>query len=223
MFITLKPSARKLLNQWGVKHRRTWIKSGAAMREQASHRSNPGTLCGDHDRKSPGPHLNSQRLRLLHGPSRFGAEGAGTQEACRENRPPLELHGGKVTDMKMNDEECVRVRTEVWLRIGADAPVKVQTRKLSSEGVFLEYNGRISGRSADVIFPDGRAAGFAGKNRVSGTLTRCAPDGVWIRFDRKLRSVSELLMRSSLAVPTAGISPCSVGPGPGHALSRALS
>lgn len=125
--------------------------------------------------------------------------------------------------MNISDEECVRVRTEVWMRIGAGAPVKVQTRKLSNEGVFLEYTGPVSGRSVEVIFPDGRALVFAGNNHVSGTLTWCGPDGVWVRFERKLRSVSELLMRSSLAGPKQEIGIRSFGRDPRSALNRVLS
>jgi hypothetical protein len=116
--------------------------------------------------------------------------------------PGARLAGGE--NMRISDEECIRVRTDVWLQIGEDAPIKVQTRKLCLDGVFLEYTGRISGRSVDVIFPDGGDPALAGNSHVSGTVTWRWPDGVWIGFDRSLRSVSELLMRNSLAVPPAG-------------------
>ena len=106
--------------------------------------------------------------------------------------------------MKISDEECIRVRTDVWLRIGEDAPIKVQTRTLCRDGVFLEYTGRITGRSVDVIFPDGGDPMLAGNGHISGTVFYRWPDGVWIGFDRTLRSVSELLMRNSLALPPAG-------------------
>jgi hypothetical protein len=105
--------------------------------------------------------------------------------------------------MSISDEECIRVRTDVWLRLGSDAPIKVQTRKLCRDGVFLEYTGGIAVRSVDVIFPDGGDPAPAGNGHVSGTVFYRWPDGVWIRFDRTLRSVSELLMRNSLALSSA--------------------
>ena len=105
--------------------------------------------------------------------------------------------------MSISDEECIRVRTDVWLRIGADAPIKVPTRKLCRDGVFLEYTGRISVGSVDVIFPDGGNPALADNGHISGTVFYRWPDGVWIGFDRTLRSVSELLMRNSLALPSA--------------------
>jgi hypothetical protein len=43
-----------------------------------------------------------------------------------------------------------------------------------------------------------------GNSHISGTVAWRWPDGVWIDFDRSLRSVSELLMRNSLALPPAG-------------------
>lgn len=106
--------------------------------------------------------------------------------------------------MNISDEECIRVRTDVWLRIGADTPIKVQTRKLCRDGVFLEYTGRIAACSVDVIFPDGGDPALAGDGHISGTVFyRWPEDGVWIGFDRTLRSVSELLVRKSLALPSA--------------------
>lgn len=114
--------------------------------------------------------------------------------------------------MNISDEECTRVRTDVWLRIGTDTAIKVQTRTLCRDGVFLEYIGPVVGRSVDVIFPDGGDPARAGTNRMSGTVVLRWPDGIWIGFDHSLRSVSELLMRNSLAVsstdvpsPTAGL------------------
>lgn len=106
--------------------------------------------------------------------------------------------------MNISDEEGIRVRTDVWLQIGADAPIKVKTRTLCLNGVFLEYTGRIVGRSVDVIFPDGGDPTLQGNSHISGTVAWRWPDGIWIDFDRSLRSVSELLMRNSLAVPAAG-------------------
>jgi hypothetical protein len=105
--------------------------------------------------------------------------------------------------MNISDEEGIRVRTDVWLQIGEDAPIKVKTRTLCLNGVFLEYTGRIAGRSVDVIFPDGGDPTLKGNSHISGTVAWRWPDGIWIDFDRSLRSVSELLMRNSLAVPVA--------------------
>ena len=106
--------------------------------------------------------------------------------------------------MSISDEECIRVRTDVWLRMGADAPIKVQTRKLCRDGVFLEYTGRIAVCSVDLIFPAGGDPALAGNGDISGTVFyRWPGDGVWIGFDRTLRSVSELLMGNSLAPMSA--------------------
>lgn len=115
--------------------------------------------------------------------------------------------------MNMNDEECIQVRTDVWLHIGEDAPIKVQTRKLCRDGVFLEYTGSLAKGSVNVVFPDGGDPSLAGSSHVSGTVTWRWPDGVWIGFDRSLRSVSELLMRNSLSVPQPGSSLRSIGLG----------
>jgi hypothetical protein len=106
--------------------------------------------------------------------------------------------------MNISDDECIRVRTEVWLRIGGNTPIKVQTRTLCRDGVFLEYTGRTAGRSVEVIFPDGGDPELEGNSRIAGTVAWRWPDGVWIHFDQSLRSVSELLMRNSLSVPMAG-------------------
>jgi hypothetical protein len=106
--------------------------------------------------------------------------------------------------MKISDEGCIKVRTEVWLQIGEETPIKVRTRTLCRDGVFLEYTGRIAGPSVDVIFPDGGDPTLEGNSHISGTVALRWPDGIWIGFDRSLRSVSELLMRNSLSVPMAG-------------------
>lgn len=115
--------------------------------------------------------------------------------------------------MNISDEECIQVRTEVWLRIGENAPIKVQTRKLCRDGVFLEYTGPLAGRSVGVLFPDGGDPALAGNSHLSGTVTWCWPEGIWIGFDHSLRSVSELLMRNSLAGPSSGGNVRSVGLG----------
>jgi hypothetical protein len=111
--------------------------------------------------------------------------------------------------MNISDEECIRVRTDVWLRIGTDTPIKVQTRTLCRDGVFLEYIGHFESRSVTVIFPDGGDPMREGTSHMSGSVVWRWPDGIWIGFDRSLRSVSELLMRNSLAAPidTAGLYP----------------
>jgi hypothetical protein len=105
--------------------------------------------------------------------------------------------------MNISDEGCVRVRTDVWLQIGEDPPIKVQTRKLCRDGVFLEFTGPVAVRTVEVIFPDGGDPALTGNNHISGSVFYRWPDGIWIAFDRCLRSVSELLMRNSLALPPA--------------------
>lgn len=115
--------------------------------------------------------------------------------------------------MTVSDEDCIRVRTEVWLRIGENPPIKVQTRKLCRDGVFLEYTGPLAGRSVGGLFPDGAEPALAENSHISGTVTWRWPDGVWIGFDHSLRSVSELLMRNSLAKPSARDDIRSVGLG----------
>ena len=106
--------------------------------------------------------------------------------------------------MNNSDKEGIRVRTDVWLQIGDNAPIRVKTRTLCRDGVFLAYTGRIAGRSVAVVFPDGGDPTLQGNSRISGTVAWRWPDGIWIDFDRSLRSVSELLMRNSLAEPSAG-------------------
>jgi hypothetical protein len=107
--------------------------------------------------------------------------------------------------MNISDEDCIRVRTEVWLRIGEGIPIKVQTRTLCRDGVFLEYIGHIAGGPVEVIFPDGGEPEREGNSHIPGTVVWRWPDGIWIGFDCSLRSVSELLMRNSLAVPPSAM------------------
>lgn len=101
--------------------------------------------------------------------------------------------------MDWKDDECIRVRIDVWVKVGEGMPVQVQTRKLCEDGVFLEYTGRTDGTVVSVIFPGGRDTGAGEGGRVVGRITRCWPDGVWVSFHRRLRSVSELLMRTGVA------------------------
>jgi hypothetical protein len=107
--------------------------------------------------------------------------------------------------MKDPEDDCIRLRTDVWLRLGADAPVKVQTRKLCRDGVFLEFVGPIAHPSVEVIFPDGGDPAIEGNSRIAGRITGRWPDGVWVGFDQTLRSVSELLMRNEVALSSADI------------------
>jgi len=187
-------------------------RSDAAIRELWTHRSGYVSRCdAPSDRTSRSAFPATSRLRFR---PRWLCR------VTRENRqsvsgPPPTLGPAwrEGENMKISDEECIRVRTDVWLRIGEDAPIKVQTRELCRDGVFLEYTDCLSGRSVDVIFPDGGDPALAGNSHVAGTVTWRWPDGVWIGFDHRLRSVSELLMRNSLAVPAAGTNTRSVGLG----------
>jgi hypothetical protein len=129
---------------------------------------------------------------------------SGNPRSVSEHAPILEPQFEEERHVTISDEECIRVRTDVWLRIGADVPIRFQTRKLCRDGVVLEYTGRIAVCSVDVIFPDGGNPMLAGNGHISGTVFYRWPDGVWIGFDRTLRSVSERLMRNSLALPPAG-------------------
>lgn len=97
--------------------------------------------------------------------------------------------------MQEHDDECVWVRMVVWLKIGEDSPVKVQTRKLCREGILLEYAGAIDDLEVEVIFPDGGNIGVGKPRHYAGTVVKRWPDGVWVRFNPNLRSTSELLMR----------------------------
>lgn len=101
--------------------------------------------------------------------------------------------------MNWTDDECIRVRIDVWLRIGEGMPIPVQTRKLCEDGVFLEYTGSADGAAVGVVFPGGSEKGADASSLVAGRITRRWSDGVWVSFHPRLRSVSELLMRTGVA------------------------
>ncbi len=101
--------------------------------------------------------------------------------------------------MTMSDEDCIWVRTEAWLIAGTGTMLKVKTRKICHNGVFLEATWPAEYQSVEVIFPDPAA-----RNRghmVAGSVTQRWPDGIWVEFDHALRSPVEMLMRSGLSMP----------------------
>ncbi len=103
--------------------------------------------------------------------------------------------------MEHLDEECIWVRTDVWLDTGDGDPIRVQTRKLCRSGAFLEYAGPLSGRSVEIVFPEPGTRG--GGRHVDGEIAGRWPDGIWVRFSQDLRSSSELLMRNGLSFGNA--------------------
>jgi len=56
--------------------------------------------------------------------------------------------------MSRSDDEGIFVRIDVWLIVGQRAPVRVNTRTLSEDGVFLEFTGPLRGNEVEVIFQD---------------------------------------------------------------------
>jgi hypothetical protein len=103
--------------------------------------------------------------------------------------------------MGRSGDEGIFVRTDVWLIVDQRAPVKVQTRTLSEDGVFLEFTGLLRGNEVEVIFHD--PGTHDGESHKIGRVVQRWPDGISVRFNRRLRSASELLMRNSL-VQTVG-------------------
>jgi hypothetical protein len=95
------------------------------------------------------------------------------------------------------EDDCIWVRTEVWLDLGDGMPVKVQTRKFCAHGAFLDYTGPTHEGRVSVVFPDpGDRVG--GGHAVDGLVVRRDPDGIWIRFSQTIRSPAETLMRNGL-------------------------
>jgi hypothetical protein len=103
------------------------------------------------------------------------------------------------------DEECIWVRTDVWLDTGDGEPVKVQTRKLCRSGAFIEYSAPLANRSVEIIFPEPGARG--GGRHVYGVVEEQWPDGIWVRFSQDLRSSSEMLMRNGLSYGARAATP----------------
>ena len=98
--------------------------------------------------------------------------------------------------MSRSDDEGIFVRIDVWLIVGQRAPVRVNTRNLSEDGVFLEFTGPLRGNEVEVIFQDPGTPD--GESHNIGKVVERWLDGISVRFNRRLRSASELLMRNSL-------------------------
>lgn len=94
------------------------------------------------------------------------------------------------------DEDGIFVRMSVWLLAGHRAPIEVQTRTLSQDGVFLEFTGPLKEDEVEVIFPD--PGTHDGESHRVGMVVHRRPDGISVRFNSSLRSVSEVLMRNTL-------------------------
>ncbi|AGA33667.1 hypothetical protein TVNIR_2006 [Thioalkalivibrio nitratireducens DSM 14787] len=107
--------------------------------------------------------------------------------------------------MDHHDDECIWVRTDVWLDTGDGLPVKVQTRKLCNSGAFIEYTGPIDDDAVEIIFPE--FGSDDGGQHVFGVVAGRWPDGIWVRFQRDLRSSSEMLMRNGLSRAARSVYP----------------
>lgn len=94
------------------------------------------------------------------------------------------------------DDDGIFVRMSVWLLAGQRAPIEVKTRTLSQDGVFLEFTGSLKEDEVEVIFPD--PGTHNGESHKMGKVIQRRPDGISVRFNRSLRSVSEVLMRNTL-------------------------
>ncbi len=100
--------------------------------------------------------------------------------------------------MEQDDEDdCIWVRTEVWLDPGDGVPIKVQTRKFCAHGAFLDYTGPTHEGRVGVVFPE-PGVQVGGGHAVDGTVIRRGPDGIWVRFNQAIRSPAEMLMRNGL-------------------------
>jgi hypothetical protein len=89
-------------------------------------------------------------------------------------------------------EDTVWIRAEIWLDVGDRKPIKVQARRLCCSGAFIEYTGPVQDCSVQVIIPG--ADRVHGTHTSFGTVLRRLPDGIWVRFTRELRSLSDLLL-----------------------------
>lgn len=90
-------------------------------------------------------------------------------------------------------EESIWIRADVLLAPGYERPSVVKTRRLSSDGVFLECNGPIVGQSVEIVLPTpyGDGNGY----HLFGTVTQRWADGVWVSFDENPLAATEILMR----------------------------
>ena len=98
------------------------------------------------------------------------------------------------------DDDGIFVCMKVWLIVGQGAPIQVQTRTLSEDGVFLEFTGALREDEVEVIFPD--PGTHDGESHRIGRVIQRWPDGISVHFDQKLRSASEVLMRNTLTQTT---------------------
>lgn len=87
------------------------------------------------------------------------------------------------------DDDCVRFRSVIWLKLGEGLPVKVVTRTLSGTSVFLEYTGRLSADWVEMVFPDSDS--YGSESHVMGRVTRRCRDGIWVCFNSQLQSMAE--------------------------------
>jgi hypothetical protein len=97
-----------------------------------------------------------------------------------------------------HEDDCIYVRTEVWLDLGDGARVKVRTRKFCAHGAFLDYTGLTLADRVEVIFPE-PGADQRTERALPATVIRRDVDGIWVRFTHAIRSPSEMLMRHGLS------------------------
>jgi len=109
-------------------------------------------------------------------------------------------HKEREAVMAMSDEDCIWVRAEAWLIAGTGKTLKVETRKICRNGVFLETTWPAEYQLVEVILPDPAARN--GGHLISGSVTKRWADGIWVEFNKALRSPVEMLMRSGLSTPT---------------------
>ncbi len=95
------------------------------------------------------------------------------------------------------DEECLRFRSVIWLKLGEGHPVKVVTRRLSGSSVFLEYTGRLSDDLVEMVFPDSES--YGAESRVTGRVTQRCRDGIWVCFNSHLQALPESWQQSAFA------------------------
>lgn len=98
--------------------------------------------------------------------------------------------------MARPDDDGIFVCMNVWLIVGQGAPIQVQTRTLSQDGVVLEFTGPLREEEVEVIFPD--PGTDDGESHRIGRVIQRRPDGISVHFNQKLRSASEMLMRNTL-------------------------
>ncbi len=99
------------------------------------------------------------------------------------------------------------IHVEVWLDVGERRLVRAQARQLCLSGAFIEYTGPVQDRCVQVIIPplyngvggntvDGfdTVDALQGGHRTVGLVAKRLPDGIWVRFSRELRSLSDVLI-----------------------------